>query len=279
MKEIDQISPLTINDKIKLEKRKRNQVYSSINYLKSHSNKFDFFSSDSVKILRSANQLSKKFNQENIGSEFLLLAFFQNQIELLKIFEKFDISSELIENYISTAYKKAEDLGQNSSFFSKLKKENILNSKIEYNFEVKNIIETCIENSYRFKTPVITSEILFLTLLENENSSSGILLKKILKNDIQWNLLRYEILKKIHYQETTLQGSISKNFRYFAYLLKLELNDNKFEKLLSKNEFSFAIEAYRDLITSKILEVNIFQVLENEIKFSIRSNNFRTYSS
>jgi len=278
MKEIDQIYPLTINDKIKLEKRKRNQVYSSINYLKSHSNKFDFFSSDSVKILRSANQLSKKFNQENIGSEFLLLAFFQSQIQLLKIFEKFDISSELIENYISTAYKKAEDLGQNSSFFSKLKKENILNSKIEYNFEVKNIIETCIENSYRFKTPVITSEILFLTLLENEKSSSGILLKKILKNDIQWNLLRYEILKKIHYQETTLQGSISKNFRYFAYLLKLELSDNKFEKLLSKNEFSFAIEAYRDLITSKILEVNIFQVLENEIKFSIRSNNFRTYS-
>jgi ATP-dependent Clp protease ATP-binding subunit ClpA len=278
MKEIDQIYPLTINDKIKLEKRKRNQVYSSINYLKSHSNKFDFFSSDSVKILRSANQLSKKFNQENIRSEFLLLAFFQSQIELLKIFEKFDISSELIENYISTAYKKAEDLGQNSSFFSKLKKENILNSKIEYNFEVKNIIETCIENSYRFKTPVITSEILFLTLLENEKSSSGILLKKILKNDIQWNLLRYEILKKIHYQETTLQGSISKNFRYFAYLLKLELSDNKFEKLLSKNEFSFAIEAYRDLITSKILEVNIFQVLENEIKFSILSNNFRTYS-
>jgi ATP-dependent Clp protease ATP-binding subunit ClpA len=278
MKEIDQIYPLTINDKIKLEKRKRNQVYSSINYLKSHSNKFDFFSSDSVKILRSANQLSKKFNQENIRSEFLLLAFFQSQIELLKIFEKFDISSELIENYISTAYKKAEDLGQNSSFFSKLKKENILNSKIEYNFEVKNIIETCIENSYRFKTPVITSEILFLTLLENEKSSSGILLKKILKNDIQWNLLRYEILKKIHYQETTLQGSISKNFRYFAYLLKLELSDNKFEKLLSKNEFSFAIEAYRDLITSKILEVNIFQVLESEIKFSILSNNFRTYS-
>lgn len=278
MKEIDQIYPLTINDKIKLEKRKRNQVYSAINYLKSHSNKFDFFSSDSVKILRSANQLSKKFNQENIGSEFLLLAFFQNQIELLKIFEKFDISSELIENYIFTVYKKSDDIGQNSSFFSKLKKENVLNSKNEYNFEVRNIIETCIENSYRFKTPVITSEILFLTLLESEKSSSGLLLKKILKNDIQWNLLRYEILKKIHYQETTLQGSISKNFRYFAYLLKLQLSDNKFEKLLNKNEFSFAIEAYRDLIISKILEVNIFQVLENEIKFSIRSNNFRTYS-
>ena len=278
MKEIDQIYPLTINDKIKLEKRKRNQVYSAINYLKSHSNKFDFFSSDSVKILRSANQLSKKFNQENIGSEFLLLAFFQNQIELLKIFEKFDISSELIENYIFTVYKKSDDIGQNSSFFSKLKKENVLNSKNEYNFEVRNIIETCIENSYRFKTPVITSEILFLTLLESEKSSSGLLLKKILKNDIQWNLLRYEILKKIHYQETTLQGSISKNFRYFAYLLQLQLSDNKFEKLLNKNEFSFAIEAYRDLIISKILEVNIFQVLENEIKFSIRSNNFRTYS-
>jgi hypothetical protein len=68
------------------------------------------------------------------------------------------------------------------------------------------------------------------------------------------------------------------NYNGTPYLLKLELSDNKFEKLLSKNEFSFAIEAYRDLITSKILEVNIFQVLESEIKFSILSNNFRTYS-
>ena len=93
MKEIDQIYPLTINDKIKLEKRKRNQVYSAINYLKSHSNKFDFFS-------------------ETINNTFLKSIkneFIQN---FCKIQQTYNGLKKLFHNY---KYKKG---GKNSTLFS-----------------------------------------------------------------------------------------------------------------------------------------------------------------
>ena len=72
-------------------------------------------------------------------------------------------------------------------------------------------MDKAIENAYRFKTPFITPEILFLPLLEEKESSGGQLLKLLLGNDLNWNLVRYEILKKLHNQETQVQGSIFKN--------------------------------------------------------------------
>jgi hypothetical protein len=278
MEDNTQIDSLNIKEKIKIEKRKRTQVYAALDYLKSHTNKFDFFSFDSIQILRHANTIAKKFNQEKVSSEFLLLGFLSQETEFLTILEKFNISKEILENYFVHIYASGTLKNKKIPFFSDLKKENFSTDKIEYNFEVKTIIQKVIENSFRFKTPVITPEILFLTLLEEKNLSSGFLLQKILKNDVQWNLLRYEILKKIHYQETMIQGNISKSYRYFAYLLKLELNNDKFEKLLEKKEFSLAIQAYRDLVVSKILQFNLFELLEQEIKISLVSNNIRKYS-
>ena len=34
---------MELSEKIKLEKRKRHQIYTTLNYLRSHKNKFDFF--------------------------------------------------------------------------------------------------------------------------------------------------------------------------------------------------------------------------------------------
>ena len=34
---------MEISEKITLEKRKRHQIYTTLNYLRSHKNKFDFF--------------------------------------------------------------------------------------------------------------------------------------------------------------------------------------------------------------------------------------------
>ena len=97
-------------------------------------------------------------------------------------------------------------------------------------------MDKAIENAYRFKTPVITPEIL-LTILEEKETTGGKLLKLLLTNDLNWNLLRYEILKKLHHQETQVQGNIFKNTRYYAYLLKIEMVDEQFEKLIEKDDF------------------------------------------
>ena len=68
-----------------------------------------------------------------------------------------------------------------------------------YNYDVKIILDRAIKNAYRFKTPVITPEIL-LTILRKK-TTGGKLIKLLLDNDLNWNLLRYEILKKLHHQK------------------------------------------------------------------------------
>ena len=141
--------------------------------------------------------------------------------------------------------------------------------------KLKKILDKAIENAYRFKTPIITPEILFLTIFEEKETTGGKLLKLLLTNDLNWNLLRYEILKKLHHQETQVQGNIFKNTRYYAYLLKIEMVDEQFEKLIEKDDFAYIVSAYRDLVISKVLDCDVFDTLEKEIKYSIQINKKR----
>jgi hypothetical protein len=54
MEENQNLDSFVINEKIKREKRRRNQVYMALDYLNSRTNKFDFLSSDSISILKIA---------------------------------------------------------------------------------------------------------------------------------------------------------------------------------------------------------------------------------
>jgi hypothetical protein len=271
-----------IPEKIKNEKKRRHQIYSALEYLDSHNNKFDFFSYDCIKILQTSKNLTKKFGQKKVTSELLLLSFFNSNSELLKFLTKFNISVTSLEKVISYAYGLEENSKNSKSilkFFQSFSNDNQSQPQIlDFNYEVITILEKSIENSFRFKTPIINSEILFLTLLEDKNLSTSPLLKTFLKTDLDWNLLRYEILKKLHNQETKIQGNLEKSLRYFAYLLKTELDDNQFEKLLEKDNFSSIILTYRDLVISKVLKIDIFNQLEKDIKLSIKINNKRNYS-
>ena len=288
---------MELSEKIKLEKRKRHQIYTTLNYLRPHKSKFDFFSHDALKILKLSKEITKKFKQEKLTSEILLLTFFNNESELTDILRKYNVTFSTIKRYLIYGHQLSEEilqekLKQKQNKFSKISFSNVLNvlqtsfkkkivvtSSPAYNYEVKKILDKAIENAYRFKTPVITPEILFLTILEEKETTGGKLLQLLLTNDLNWNLLRYEILKKLHHQETQVQGHIFKNTRYYAYLLKIEMVDEQFEKLIEKDDFAYIVSAYRDLVISEVLDCNIFDSLEKEIKYSIRVNKkHRIYS-
>ena len=289
---------MEISEKITLEKRKRHQIYTTLNYLRPHKSKFDFFSSDTMTILKLGRELTKKFQQEKLTPEILLLTFFNSESDLTDILRKYNISFAKIKRYIIYGHQLTDDIlqeqfKQRQTKFGKLsflkavntiqttfKKKISITSSSSYNYDVKIILDRAIENAYRFKTPVITPEILFLTILEEKETAGGKLLKLLLHNDLNWNLLRYEILKKLHHQETQVQGNIFKNTRYYAYLLKIEMSDEQFEKLIEKDNFSYIVSAYRDLVISKVLDCDLFETLENEIKYSIQLNTKRkTYST
>jgi len=272
----------SITEKIKNEKKRRHQIYSALEYLGSHKNKFDFFSYDLIKILKTAKNLTKRFGQKKVTTELLFLAFFNSNSELLKIFPKFNISVNKLEKLIYYAYQvegKQNNLTSIFNVFQNISKDSKFENNLsDFNYEVITVFEKSIENAFRFKTPVINPEILLLTLLEDNNLSSTAVLRNFLKSDLEWNLFRYEILKKLHNQETKIQGTLEKSLRYFAYLLKTELDDSQFEKLLEKENFKSIILNYRDLVVSKVLENDIFNDIENDIKLSIKINNERNYS-
>jgi ATP-dependent Clp protease ATP-binding subunit ClpA len=286
---------MELNEKITLEKRKRHQIYTTLNYLRSHKNKFDFFSSDAITILKLSKEITKKFKQDKLSPEILLLSFFNCESELTDILRKYKITFQTIKRYIIHGHNLQDEINNElisrknpgkfsipkviTFFKTNFKKKILITSNIGYNYETKNILDKAIENAYRFKTPVITPEIIFLTILEEKENSAGQLLKLLLENDLNWNLLRYEILKKLHNQETQVQGKIFKNTRYYAYLLKIEMVDEQFEKLIEKNDFPYIVSAYRDLVISKVLDCELFETLEKEIKYSIKINrNNRKYS-
>ena len=55
--------------------------------------------------------------------------------------------------------------------------------------------------------------------------------------------------------------------------------DEQFEKLIEKDDFAYIVSAYRDLVISKVLDCDVLDTLEKEIKYSIRVNKkHRVYS-
>ena len=53
------------------------------------------------------------------------------------------------------------------------------------------------------------------------------------------------------------------------------MSDEQFEKLIEKDDFSYIVSAYRDLVISKVLDCDLFDTLEKEIKYSIQINKKR----
>lgn len=85
------------------------------------------------------------------------------------------------------------------------------NSLVISSYEVHFLLEKAGENAlFRFKTPIITPEILFITLMEEKNTKVGKILNKILKNSLDWYLIRYKLIKRIHNQEMNIRGEIEK---------------------------------------------------------------------
>lgn len=277
--------------KIELEKRKRHQTYLALDYLLSSLTYFDFFSSETFNIVKSAKYLAQ-ICKKNVTSEFLLLPFFNHPSEVSIVLKEFGLNQTDIENLIVRKFLN----NKKTNFFEKQKErilhlihdikglfimeELSLDQNIIYSHEVNQIFERSAENALqRFKTPVITPEILFITMIEEKSNSVSKVLRKALKTDTQWYLFRYKLIKRIHNQESNIRGEIIKNQHFFAYLMKTQLSELEFNKLIETENLAKGVSFFRNTLISQILETNIFEKLLEEILISIKVNNKRSYSS
>ena len=266
-------------EQIKSEKRKRNQAYYALDYLLSRITYFDFFSADAFEIAKYSKYFAQFFEKQTVTPEILLLACFYCDSSLSDFLKPYN-KSDLINTYF-TSFLNTKSGNNFTTILNSLKQENIVNNEnLEYSRQVNQFFLKAAEIAVtRFKNPVITSELLFLTLIEDKNSSVAKLIKKIIGNDIELSLLRYRLFKHLHNQESNIRTEVSKNQQYFGYLLKTQLSEKEFDKLLESKAISSGVELFRNVLINQIMKINIFESLFKEIKQSIKLTKTRKYSS
>jgi len=275
--ELENISP------IQFEKRRRNQAYCTLDYMLSRITYFDFFSADTFQIAKYAKYFAQYVNSKIVTPELLLLACFYCDSSLSSFFSSYEID-DIIE--LLGLGKKKEKNDSNtflnfSNFLESFKNDSsLVNEDLEYSFQVNQIFSKAAENSLtRFKNPVITSEILFLTLMDEKNYPSFRLIKKIFKTEGEWYLIRYQLLKHLHLRESNIRNEVSKNQQYFAYLLKTQLSEKQFDKLIQKASLENGVLSFRNLLVYETMQTNLLNVLLDEVKKSIKITTTRVYSS
>jgi len=270
---------------IQIEKRKRHQAYLSLDYLISRITYFDFFSADAFKIAKYSKYLTQYFNLSKVTPEILLLSCFYCNSSLSNFLKPYESQTNLEKNLLKLIIgneQQGKISNKNLSNFitSLYSSTEIKNINIEYSRQVNQIFLKASELALeRFKNPVITSEIIFLTLMEDKTYSPSKIIKKLIGSETDWYLLRYQLIKHLHSQESNIRSEISKNQQYFAYLLKTQLGENEFDKLLESESLNQGVSIFRNILISESIKVDLFKILLNDIKKSIKITNTRKYSS
>lgn len=274
---------LELSQTIIFEKRKRNQAYFTLDYLLSRVTYFDFFSTDAFTICKYAKYFAQYLNLKVVTPELLLLSCFYCESSLSPIFLNYEF-----EEVFEKLFRKKEEesshlisLSNFKDFLASFQEESFIsNQNIEYSHPVTELFLKSAEYALtQFKNPVITSEILFLTLIDEKKYVTSKLIKKIFGSDTECYLVRYQLIKNLHAQEANIRGKISKNQQYFAYLLKTQVSENAFNFLLKKNSLKEAVLIFRNLLIAETMKTNLNKKVFKEVKKSIQLSNPRKYSS
>jgi hypothetical protein len=250
---------------------------------------FDFFSKDTFDILKGAKLLAKNENQR-VKMEFLLSSYFSKNPKILSLLPDSEWKKSLIaqfedlEPFLFQLENKNSIKRKNKlKDFLKLinrKKQTKFSKTPPFSYETAGILLKSTQNAItRFKSPIITSEILLLTIMENTSTESGKFIKKFFKNQTEWYLFRYKLLKLVHSQESSIRNKVTKNQHYFAYLLRTQISDQAFKNFLEQEELEFGVTSFRNNLISDVLKINIFDSLMEEIIDSSKKRKRRSYSS
>ena len=270
----------SLSKKVLLEKRKRHQAYITIDYLLGFLTYFDFFSNDTFQIVKNSIFFSKLLEKNTITSDVLLISLLDEKFELSKVLKEYNLTQESLIGIFSNTDSKTGKKNSFSTFFSKkAKSEEFEEKEIIYSQEMNQLFEKIVENAlYRFKTPVVRPDLLFITFMEEKTTKAGKLITKMLKNEANWYLVRYRLIKRLHSQEVLIRGEITKNQHYFAYLMKTRFSEFDFNKLIKNELLLTAVSFFRNFLVKDSLKQNLFQTLGDEISHSIKINNKRKYS-
>ena len=283
-----------------IEKRKQIQIYTLFTFLSSSLSYFDFSSFELMENFQEFTILKPKNTISSFNDILLGICLFtqKNNYFINKSLKNFLIDSSKL------AYKKKGVLSLfEKIYFTKNYKEC---KKILAN-EIKDFYEEAVKKSLvKYKTPVITSEIFFLTSISQNPIFFKNFLKFFIKNQKQWFLLKYKLVRHIYFENYFLNNSINKNLLNYTYLLdkysfikktkkigKNQIESNFFEQIFkimkkffrSKKKLTIikkdneSILKLRSLLFSSLLKSNFQKILEDDILLNVKDFSKRKYKS
>lgn len=176
---------------------------------------------------------------------------------------------DFLEN-VKKNYEKVEEYISKYFNYMSINTENTpLESKIQFSQELNiSFIKSTLNALYKFKTPIITPEILFITLMDCKEITIGKIINIIINNEkVSYNI-RYHLLKKIYRESKYLCKRINKNQRkifYFYYLLKSQISESEFYRLLKKSILN--ITRFRNILIKIVLKINFSKFLREKIQY------------
>ncbi len=104
--------------------------------------------------------------------------------------------------------------------------------------------------------------------MESKPSKVSKLIKKLMKEKNEWHILRYELLKSIHFEESHIRDDVDQSQRYFAYLLKSRLSQLELLRLIDSGFLSLAVQFFRNRLVTQALQQDLFKQIQKDINFS-----------
>jgi hypothetical protein len=268
-------------EKIKNEKRRRSQIYHLLDYVVSPLSYYDFFTKDAFHVATQTLVIASFFKKKIVTSELLLFAFFSQKNEITSLLKQYGIFPEPLYQMIKSVDSSYDLYSEMKERFYGVDMDNFDETKPKrFSQELEFIIRDTVKNArVRFKSPIISSEMLFLTLMEDKTTRAYQIIQQMLQTTTNWYLLRYDLIKRIHAEESFLRTQIPINQQYFGYLFRLTTKDIVFKRLTEYNILEDAVFSFRNNFVSSLLTQDPWKLIRKEVLNTIKVTNFRRYSS
>nr|QOU10640.1 ClpN [Poteriospumella lacustris] len=128
----------------------------------------------------------------------------------------------------------------------------------------------------KYKTPIITTDILTLLLLESSKVQS--VTNRIARMPSLLKEMKYILIRSLYDNELAIKDENDRNLYYFCYLLKIGSSEQFFHKVIQKEDLiltgNLSLKAFsiRDFLVKKLIRIKFLKLIENEVIKSVFVN-------
>lgn len=280
----------SIEEKIEFEKRRRESFYTALDFYSNSYSIYDYFTVDALKIIEEAYVLTSFLKRKRIKTDCLFLAFCSHEGTVSAILKKYGITKKEIEKILSLSVS-VESTTIKENFFQRIQKKGLGSlfnpsmpvfkekEKIEFSKELERLLLLASENAiFEYKTPIISTEILFLTLIDEKIRKNLNQIFSFFKEEDEfiWFSIRYELLVCLYHDEIAIRTQIPSNEYQYAYFFKANCSELFFKKMLVSQRLSAVMEQFREELFALFLPLNFYDLLKEDIQRTIRMNCAKT---